>query len=154
SAGVIVRSFVAIVTAETGVRDAEHILVGSARLPSVVYPTDASRFAGFNRIGAVLTRLSGVETVSLASNIPVYGVNTRPFEIQGRPNPAHDLPRAQFFKVSRDYFRVLGTPPTSGRGFDERDGASSLPVAIVNERFAATYWPGGQALGRRLRSVD
>jgi predicted permease len=84
----------------------------------------------------------------------VYGVNTRPFEIQGELNRGHEFPRAQFFKVSPGYFRVLGTPPTAGRDFDARDRAASPPVAIVNERFAATYWPGELAVGQRLRSAD
>src|SRR4029079_877700 len=31
------------------------------------------------------------------------------------------------------------------------DRATGLPVAIVNQSFAARYWPGEQALGQRLR---
>jgi predicted permease len=48
-----------------------------------------------------------------------------------------------FNRVSPGYFKALGTPFVAGRDFDERDTASSVPVAIVNESFARTYL-GGQ----------
>ena len=42
-AGVLVRSFVNIVSADTGIRDAEQVLVGRLRLPSDTYPSPATQ---------------------------------------------------------------------------------------------------------------
>jgi putative ABC transport system permease protein len=38
-----------------------------------------------------------------------------------------------------------------GRAFREADGASSVPVVIVNQRFASLSWPGEDPVGKRLR---
>jgi hypothetical protein len=38
-----------------------------------------------------------------------------------------------------------------GRPFDSRDGTAGSEVVIVNERFAARYWPGQDPLGKRIR---
>jgi predicted permease len=48
-----------------------------------------------------------------------------------------------FNRVSPGYFKALGTPFVAGRDLGERDTASSVHVAIVNESFARTYL-GGQ----------
>jgi len=37
-----------------------------------------------------------------------------------------------------------------GRYFDNRDTATAAPVALVDERLAERFWPGRDALGRRL----
>jgi hypothetical protein len=52
------------------------------------------------------------------------------------------------------YFRTLGRPEISGRDFSSGDDASVPFVVMVNESFAAAYWPGQQALGQRLRMMD
>jgi predicted permease len=152
-AGILMRSFVRIVSAGTGVRDPEHILVGSTRLPSDAYPSAAARLAYFNRLDKQLRSIPGIEEASVATNIPVYGINPRTFEIEGRPRPLLDAERVQFLKAGPDYFRVLGASAVSGRDFDDRDRASALPVAIVNQSFASTFWPGEEPLGKRLRSL-
>ena len=43
----------------------------------------------------------------------------------------------------------MGIPVTDGRGFDDRDTATSMRVAIVNDVLAAHYFGGG-AIGRHL----
>jgi hypothetical protein len=48
----------------------------------------------------------------------------------------------------------MGTSAISGREFNDGDDSGALPVAVVNQSFAASFWPGEQALGRRLRTVD
>ena len=41
-----------------------------------------------------------------------------------------------------------------GRGFRETDSSDTPRVAVVNEQFAQHYWPGQDALGKRLRVQD
>jgi len=55
--------------------------------------------------------------------------------------------------IGPDYFRTLGGV-VSGREFNPFDGASGVPVAVVNRRFADEHWPGQSALGQRLRLFD
>jgi putative ABC transport system permease protein len=52
--------------------------------------------------------------------------------------------------VTPGYFRTLGIPLLEGRVFDERDGITASPVAIVDEALARRFWPSGSALGGRL----
>jgi putative ABC transport system permease protein len=151
-AGVLVRSFVTIVRAETGVRDPDSVLVGSVQLPSEKYPFYSTRSGYFNRLEARLRSIPGIRDVTLASAVPVRGAALRTFEIEGRPAlPEGDI-AVGFVRTGADYFRVMGTSAIAGREFSDRDHGSALPVAIVNERFAATYWPGEYPLGKRLRS--
>ena len=42
-------------------------------------------------------------------------------------------------------------PIVAGRGFTADDKADSTPVAIVNQEFAARFWPGQDPLGKRIR---
>jgi putative ABC transport system permease protein len=53
--------------------------------------------------------------------------------------------------VSENYFQLLGIGLRSGRLFDSTDNASSLPVAIVDEKMAQRYWPEQNVLGKRVR---
>src|SRR5439155_14116521 len=73
-AGVLMRSLVNIVGAETGVRHPEHVLVGAMRLPSDKYPSPATRLAYFDRLEAQLRTIPGILQESMAATIPVNGV--------------------------------------------------------------------------------
>jgi len=53
--------------------------------------------------------------------------------------------------IGPGYFRTFGIPIVRGRGFTDADDGSAPLVMIVNESFARRYWPGEDALGKRLR---
>src|SRR6266481_4851170 len=53
--------------------------------------------------------------------------------------------------VDEAYFETMGIPVLRGRGFLASDTAESPRVAVVNEQFAKHYWPGGDAVGKRIR---
>jgi len=54
--------------------------------------------------------------------------------------------------VSPGYFATAGIPLVAGREFSERETAQSPHVAIVNETIARRYFPGQNAIGKRLGS--
>jgi putative ABC transport system permease protein len=49
------------------------------------------------------------------------------------------------------YFQTVGTPLLAGRDFDDRDTASSVKVAIVNQAFVQKILKGADPLGKRFR---
>ena len=48
------------------------------------------------------------------------------------------------------YFSTLGISLERGRLFTDEDREGTLPVAILSESAARFYWPGGDAIGKRL----
>jgi putative ABC transport system permease protein len=150
--GILVRSLINIVDADTGVRDPGHVLVAAIRLPADEYSTPAERLTYFDRLRTALRGIPGVETESLGSTVPVRGVNVRPIEIEGRP-PSIAGDAVQVLTVGAGYFDVMGVPAPSGRDFNDGDHVGTLPVVIVNRVFAERFWPGEQPIGKRLRLV-
>jgi putative ABC transport system permease protein len=155
-AGVLVRSFSNIVGSDTGVRSPASVLVGMLRLPSETYPTPEARLAFFDRVETALEQLAGVEHTSLSGGLPVkFPGGSRQLEVEGVTATAEgDLAVFPVTTASPGYFTVVGAHVVAGRDFTANDDGRTQQVAIVNERFAAQHWPGGAAVGRRLRTVD
>ena len=61
----------------------------------------------------------------------------------------------QFRRISPGYFHTMRIPELRGRALTDADGANALPVAVVSANFAKAYWPGEDAIGRRvIRTPD
>jgi predicted permease len=109
--------------------------------------TLAERFQG--RIASI----GGVASVATARMIPMQGSSLglgriRVAEYQGaRGDNALD---ADWNVVSPRYFETVGMRLVSGRDFSAADRVTTPMVAIVNETFAKTAWPGRPAIGQRF----
>jgi putative ABC transport system permease protein len=53
--------------------------------------------------------------------------------------------------ISPRYFRIMGIRLLAGREFNEGDRSGAPATVIVNATLAALYWPGEDAIGRRLQ---
>jgi hypothetical protein len=53
--------------------------------------------------------------------------------------------------VSANYFEVLGATITGGRAFTEAESRAGEPVALINEAFAARFFPGVDPINRFIR---
>ena len=51
-------------------------------------------------------------------------------------------------RVSRGFFKTLGTRIAAGRDLDDHDTVGSPPVAIVNQAFVQKFLDGGNGIGR------
>jgi predicted permease len=60
---------------------------------------------------------------------------------------------ARFTWVSPGFFATLETPILAGRDFSTNDSRTSPKVAIVNEIFARTFFPGANPIGKTFRTV-
>jgi predicted permease len=97
-------------------------------------------------------RIPGIESVSWASNLPLWARSVSGLQVEGHParSPADKLSTI-VDTVGTNYFETAGVPLESGREFTELDQASSTPVAIVNEKMAHDYWPRGNEIGKRIQ---
>ena len=92
--------------------------------------------------------ISGVTGAAHASNTP-FGGSTSGND--GWLEGTTAVINTNVNRVSAGYFQAFGIPLLSGRDFDDRDTASSTPVAIVNETFADRVTGGANPVGRRFR---
>ena len=132
--------------------DLDRGMVAKFGLDSSQYPGEArSRFA--DRLVQHIARIPGVSYASPANLVPLGGDSLlRSFHPAGRT----DIPgtRPWTFSVGPDYFSTLGIPLLKGREFDPSHRAGTPRVAIVNETFARTYFPGREIIGQHVQTVD
>ena len=99
-----------------------------------------------------VARISGVESASWSSNLPLWGRTVNGLQVEGRQQRSQaDEITTIVNTVDGDYFETAGVVIDSGREFTNMDQETSTPVAIINEKMAHDYWPGGDALGKRIQ---
>ena len=101
-----------------------------------------------------VSALPGVQSAALVQPLPVRASGPDgDFEIEGIPLPAdpHQNPNAFYRLATIQYFKTFGIPVLKGRAFDAGDERSQEQVAIVNQSFAAEFFSGGDAIGKRIR---
>jgi len=60
----------------------------------------------------------------------------------------------RYTPASDDYFATLGIPIVRGRAFNATDRDGAPAVAVVSAGLAAQLWPGGDAIGARVRVAN
>jgi putative ABC transport system permease protein len=98
--------------------------------------------------------LPRVTAVTVAQGVPMKpGTFWGNFEVEGQPSRRDEKPEARIRVVNPGYFHVMQIPLVSGREFELRDevgNVGDLPYVIVNHTLASRYWPGEDAVGKRL----
>ena len=101
-----------------------------------------------DRFQEALQQVPGVVRAAGATFAPLTGHPGVEFMLAGAsPGRPTFTP---YETVTPGYFATLGTPIVRGRDFTANDQANTPWVAVVNEAFARTYWPGQEALGKQL----
>ncbi len=152
SAGLLIRSFQLLRRVEPGFNP-ENALTMRMVLPFPKYAKQETRSAFYDEVLRQVKETPGVEAAGMITFMPLSfsGMNFS-FSVEGRTAPGDmNLPFALFRVVSPDYFRAMGIPLLRGRYFETRDSADTAPVALINRRLAEQYWPGEDAIGKRLK---
>jgi macrolide transport system ATP-binding/permease protein len=105
------------------------------------------------RFRARLADLGGVEAVATGRMIPLQGssLGLGRIRVPGYVDPTgEETVRADWNIVSPGYFETVRMPIVDGRGFAASDRDGAMMVAVVNETFARTAWPGRSAVGQRF----
>jgi putative ABC transport system permease protein len=140
---------------DTGL-NAAGVLTFNVVPPEASYP-DGDSVRRFQR--ELIERLSaqpGAVAVGATSHLPLSGQNLENgFTPEGWQPPSPDQEAVGGLRaITGRYFDAIGAHVIAGRAFTEADGASSQLVAMVNEQFARRYWPGQDAVGKRLKQGD
>jgi len=131
----------------------DHLLMTSFDPRLIQY--NAAQTQQFYKVLAEQMRgTSGVQSVALTQNVPLGqtdfdSVTFVPDGFQMPPDRANFS--SMMDTVDEGYFETMGIPILRGRAFLASDTADAPRVAIVNMRFAKHFWPGGDAVGKRIR---
>ena len=151
-AGLLVRSLFTLQTVNLGFRTA-NVLTMTVPLDERKYPEPADRVAFTDRLTERLTSLPDVESFAIASELPASGAGWMYLHLADRviANSEGTPPRIARTVIGAGYFEALGLTMPRGREFTPADGAPGTEAAIVNQRFAAQYWPGEDPVGQKIR---
>jgi putative ABC transport system permease protein len=150
-AGLMIKSFLRLIHVEPGF-DPKNVLTVSMSLPSTKYGDTKQVSDFYTRLVARLDEQPGVVKAAAVNVLPMSGSGqTTNFLIDGRPlPPPNEEPEANYRAATPTYFDALGVPLREGRAFDDHDSSDAPPVAIVNETFVKKYFPGEDAVHKRL----
>jgi predicted permease len=149
AAELMIASFLHLVQRDPGFR-ADHLLTFQIGLPGTQYNATA-QVAFYHRLIARLNAIPGVQAAAMGGPLPLEGNQISvSFDIQERPALAPDRPHCDLAIVTPGYFHTMGIPLREGRDFTERDGVNAPPVLMVNEAFARKFFPGENAIGKRI----
>jgi putative ABC transport system permease protein len=152
-AGLMGKSLARLLTEDPGFR-ADRLLTFRIALPWRTYD-DPKTIAFYRQTLERIAALPGVETVAANSNPPLSGKTEEhkwTVTLEGQSLAAQQAnPYVDEQRVTPGYFRLMGIPVLRGRTFVEADTADTGRVAVVSRRFAERFWPGQEAVGKRLK---
>ncbi|HEY7819274.1 MAG TPA: FtsX-like permease family protein, partial [Vicinamibacteria bacterium] len=147
--GLLARSLVRLVSVDLGF-EPSGLLCFNVSLPYDRYPEAPQQTAALQ---SLIERLESVPDVRAVGVVPwrlMSGSWSRAQmsteDVSGTARERDRWP--MILGVSPGFFRTVGIPLVSGRGFEE---AETQSVAIVNRRLAERAWPGESAVGRRIK---
>ena len=161
-AGLLLRSFQHLLQVDPGFQT-EHILTMEVQQPTLTFAqrnqlslVEQSKLwekqsLQFDQIAGQIRTLPGVREAGGVDDLPL-GTEFRKaarFVIEGQPAIAAGArPIAQLRSASLSYFSALRIPLRAGRFFNQEDW--SIANILINEAMARRFWPGGDALGKRI----
>jgi putative ABC transport system permease protein len=150
-AGLLVQSLLSLERVNPGFNP-DRVLSFTLALPSIRYSSDPKLVAAVAQIERRLQADPRVQHEGAISGLPLTGsVYTGAATIEGRA-PGEYQRELWHKSVTPDYFRAIGTPLLHGRMLDDHDGQpGGLLVTMVNETLARKYFPGEDAVGKRIR---
>ena len=149
-AGLLGRSLWAMSSAPLGFAP-DNVMTATVRLPPRGYGAPQARAAFYDSFVERLRALPGVTGVARATWLPTVIDQRMGLAVDGVVPADETEPFVLFSAVSDEYFRLLEIPLQQGRAFDERDTIDAPWTAIISASAARRFWPGGNALGGRMR---
>ena len=154
-AGLLIMSFLRLQAVEPGFNP-ENLLTARLSLSVSKYKEQNKKIVFYDQVLERLRAVPGVRSAALVMNLPLSGSNmNRGFQVEGRPEPKPDENITVDYQViSPGYFSTMQVPLVRGRAFTDADNEGAPRVAIVNDVMARKYFPGEDAIGKRIAFGD
>jgi predicted permease len=149
-AALMLRSFIALASVDTGI-EVTGLMRMRLQLPPEKYPGPAGRLAFFDALEPRLAAIPGLEGAAVTTGVPPLAGESRRLQVDARPEA--DPVFVSTVIISPEYFDVVGVPVARGRAFTARDGQAGAETVVVNQALASKFFPGEDAIGRRIRFV-
>ena len=152
TAGLLANSFLRLARVDPGFA-IESLTLVEMPLPQAKYADRKAQAGFYERLLDGLKTRGEITRAAVAFPNPLSGANAvGSFTIEGRPAATRaEQPRANIGSISPEYFRTMGIALLSGRHFTDQDRDVAPAPIIVNSAFARRYFPGENAVGKRLR---
>jgi predicted permease len=150
-AGLLLKSLSRLLEDNPGFRP-DHLVTLRFYVPDRTYEGDKR-----NRFGPELAeriaQFPGVESAAATMIDPfLWGGLQRGFTVEGHaPISNAESDTVYYQEIGPNYFRTMSIPVLQGRDFSTRDSLNSPLVVLVSESFARRYWPGQNAVGKRIK---
>jgi macrolide transport system ATP-binding/permease protein len=160
AAGLFVRSLSNLESLNMGFRR-ENVLVFQLNARQVGHrPGDLLSF--YRGLEQRFSTIPGIISVGEADS-PLIGDGAWGWAVvpAGKPKPQHaptghgsfeGWKNTHTLQIDPHFFSTMKIPLVAGRGFDERDRAGSVPVAVVNEAWVKANLDGSNPVGQRVVS--
>ena len=150
-AGLLINSFLRLRNVDPGFRR-DNLLTMKIVLPEPKYEEMERRSAFYTNLIERVQSLAGVRSAAVTTNLPLYQQgNSISIEIEGQPAPPPGQePIIVTRIVSPGYFDTMGIPLLRGRQLSEQDTGKTPNVVLISETMARRYWPGEDAIGKRI----
>jgi len=129
--------------------------------PKLVRYTDSQMDDFYRRLLERAAAVPGVKSVATTNVVPL-SILQRVFTANVKPE-GYSSPRGEegvgtlADTVDEHFFETMDIPIVAGRGFRVTDKHGAPWVLVINETFAAKYWPGlntDRVVGKRIRITD
>jgi putative ABC transport system permease protein len=152
STGLIWRSFLHRYQRDL-VIDTNNLAVMRVGLPIQKYATPESRNRFFDRLDERLRAIPLIGAGTMANAAPFEEGAARELSVESRVETAgagSTRPTVSLIQTGDRYLETIGLRVVNGRALTSDDRQPGLEGAVVDQRFASTYFPDGNVLGQRI----
>jgi putative ABC transport system permease protein len=131
--------------------DPKRVLTARLVLPAARYDAERSWLLQDQFLSRI-SSMNGVEGAAVASTAPLAWIGMEvPFDLEtAPPKDQAQRPGVRYVTISDGFFRTLNTPLVRGRDFNAEDRGPAPKSVIVNQAFAARYFPKQDPVGQRI----
>jgi predicted permease len=151
AAGLLIRSFVRLQQVPPGFNP-ENVISMRLGVSGRQFPNREAAVEFFRQFGDRIAAVPGVKSRGAVTSLPfTSAVGWGSINVEGfTPQPGQELQVDQR-ATTPDYFRTMEIPLIKGRYFTDFDTvANAQPVVIVDDKFAARFWPNEDPIGKHV----